>query len=494
MLVVMLTMANRLPLPAQSLSVIHAFNPLSGSGTNADGDQPQAALLVASNLVFGVTPAGGTNDSGVVFSVGTTGSNFTVLHSFAALVNNTNADGAYPSGPLVLASNVLFGTTSQGGTNGNGTIFALATNGAAFRVLHAFGTYRTNQAGIYTNADGANPAGGLVLAGNLLYGTTEYGGTNGLGVVFSLLTNGTTITTLHGFSAVSPYSPQTNADGAVPVSGLVLAGGRLFGAAQSGGAHGWGAVYSVATNGTGFDLLHSFTYGDGAAPVCALVLGDNLLYGTTQYGGANGSGAVFSVTTNGSAFYLICSFSASAGDAALGVITNTEGFAPIAGLALAGDTLYGTTYSGGPVGSGTIFALNTNGTAPTVLHAFSHLSNGTNAEGADPRSQVVFAGHTTLYGCTRLGDTNGSGTLFSLVLSPNLTGITLARTNLILNAVNGVAGEACYVLTATNLTQPLTNWSRVATNLLSGGGSFTLTATNAVTPGAAQRFYRLEAQ
>jgi hypothetical protein len=77
---------------------------------------------------------------------------------------------------------------------------------------------------------------------------------------------------------------------------------------------------------------------------------------------------------------------------------------------------------------------------------------------------------------------------------PLMTGINLSGTNLILSGANGVSGEILYTLTSTDLTQPLSQWQSVATNVLSANGSFTITAVNAVTPGAPQQFYILQAQ
>src|ERR1017187_5843173 len=62
-----------------------------------------------------------------------------------------------------------------------------------------------------TNSDGANPIAGLILSGNTLYGTAIYGGTNGNGMVFAVNTNGTSFTTLHNFTARSG-SYSTNSD------------------------------------------------------------------------------------------------------------------------------------------------------------------------------------------------------------------------------------------------------------------------------------------
>jgi alpha-tubulin suppressor-like RCC1 family protein len=74
---------------------------------------------------------------------------------------------------------------------------------------------------------------------------------------------------------------------------------------------------------------------------------------------------------------------------------------------------------------------------------------------------------------------------------PVLTGISVAGTNLVLSATNGLWNGTYLTLMSTNVAQPLSQWTPVATNLLDGSGPFTITATNAVNPAVPQRFYTL---
>jgi uncharacterized repeat protein (TIGR03803 family) len=86
---------------------------------------------------------------------------------------------------LTLSGNTLYGTTFVGGRAGNGTVFAVDTNGVGFANLYSF-TATPPFYLPFTNSDGANPYGGLILSGNTLYGTTSAGGTSGNGTVFAL--------------------------------------------------------------------------------------------------------------------------------------------------------------------------------------------------------------------------------------------------------------------------------------------------------------------
>jgi len=84
-------------------------------------------------------------------------------------------------------------------------------------ILHVFtASPNTNSSGSVTNSDGANPDGALVLSGNALYGTASQGGSGGNGTVFKVNTDGTSFTNLHIFTLGSGSYPSiTNSDGAI---------------------------------------------------------------------------------------------------------------------------------------------------------------------------------------------------------------------------------------------------------------------------------------
>ena len=270
---------------AQTFTNLYSFTATGGAYSNSDGAYPSAGLILSGNTLYGTTQLGGTNGEGTVFAVHTDGTGFTTLHSFKALINSTNSDGANPQAGLFLSGDQLFGTTENGGTNGNGTVFALNPDGTGFTNLYSFTAFSPVY---FNNYDGENPYGGLVLSGGTLYGTTHSGGTNDAGTVFAVTTNGTGFTVLHGFTGGS--------DGANPYAGLVLSGSTLFGTAGNGGNSYDGTVFAVNTNGTGFTTPHTFTNSpDGFSPHAGLISSGNTLYGTAN-GGTNGTGLVFSLT------------------------------------------------------------------------------------------------------------------------------------------------------------------------------------------------------
>ena len=76
--------------------------------------------------------------------------------------------------------------------------------------------------------------------------------------------------------------------------------------------------------------------------------------------------------------------------------------------------------------------------------------------------------------------------------SPGIAGISLSKTNLVLNGTNGFAGVKYYTLASTNLALPLSQWTPVATNVPGANGNFTLTVTNAVNEAVPREFYLLQ--
>jgi uncharacterized repeat protein (TIGR03803 family) len=174
-------------------SITQSSTNSSGVYTNSDGIAPNGSLILSGNTLYGTASGGGSSGNGTVFKVNIDGTDFTTLHSFAATSgassisdNGTNSDGASPVGPLILSGNTLYGTATSGGSSGNGTVFALNTDGSGFVTIHNFSLFSTNSSGDWTNSDGAYPQAGLILSGNTLYGTAWAGGSAGNGTVFSL--------------------------------------------------------------------------------------------------------------------------------------------------------------------------------------------------------------------------------------------------------------------------------------------------------------------
>jgi uncharacterized repeat protein (TIGR03803 family) len=256
------------------------FTNLYSSTGDSDGVSSYG-LLLSGNTLYGTTSYSGSSGHGTVFAVNTDGTGFTNLYSFTG-----GNDGATPEAGVLLSGNTLYGTAHTGGSSGRGTVFAVNTDGTGFTTLYSF----------TGGGDGSAPQAELVLSGNTLYGTAYGGGSGGEGTVFAVNTNGTGFTVLYSFTEASNPNP-VNSDGAKPSAGLVVSGNTLYGTAIVGGNSGDGTVFAVNTDGSGFTTLHSFTDGDdGGSLRAGLILSGNTLYGEANVGGSSYGGTVFSLS------------------------------------------------------------------------------------------------------------------------------------------------------------------------------------------------------
>lgn len=204
----------------------------------------------------------------------------------------------------------------------------------------------------------AQPYGRLVAVKGTLYGTTYTGGAYGYGTVYTI--NGQVEKTLYSFRG-------DGADGANPLAGLINVNGTFYGTTFYSGASGHGVVFSITTKGVE-TVLHSSTGGanDGPGPQAGLTNVNGTLFGTTRYGGQGacsystigqfGCGTVYSISTTG-AEHVLHSFS------------GPDGRYPDSGVIALAGTLYGTTGGGGGTSGyhyGTVFALTPSGSAPQM--------------------------------------------------------------------------------------------------------------------------------
>jgi uncharacterized repeat protein (TIGR03803 family) len=225
-----------------------------------NGQSPSSGLTLYNNTLYGTTTGGGTNQSGTVFSI-----NLADL-SFAKIYDFTNDAELY--GGLVVSSNALYGF-ARFGASGNGYAYRI---GLAGGFTHLFDFDGTNASRPYSTP---------TLSGDTLFGISYSGGIYGGGNVFRIDTDGRNYTNLYSF----PRQSGANTTGANPndLAGLVLSGNVLYGTTSVSGTGGQGTVFQLNTDGSGFTILHSFQYTDGAEPE-SLVLSGGTLYGMTSYG------------------------------------------------------------------------------------------------------------------------------------------------------------------------------------------------------------------
>ena len=258
-----------------------------------DGFGPGGGVVFdkAGNL-YGTTPDGGAYSEGVVYQLSPNNGQWkqAVVHAFTG-----GGDGAVGSLGLLLldAGGNLYGVTELGGTYGAGVGFKLSSAGGMWKQTTLYQFQGLPDAGF--------PYGGLIAdAAGRLYGTTYFGGTNGVGAVFEL---GPGPTALSGWKENVLYSMQGDTDASYPTSTLVFdQAGNLYGTSSTGGRPSCdcGTIFKLAPGGSGWteSVLHSFgSNGDGSYPYYGITPdGMGNYFGTTASGGTYGSGVVFEIT------------------------------------------------------------------------------------------------------------------------------------------------------------------------------------------------------
>ena len=353
--------------PAGQETILYAF---TGGST---GGGPQAGLILDSTgNLYGTAAYAGAGNNGVVFKLNPSGQQ-SILYGFP-----TGTDGAEPKTGVVFdSSGNLFGTTSQGGTYGFGTVYKLDPSGHE-KVLYSF----------TGGADGEYPTSGVILdpAGNL-YGTADGGEPTYDGIVFKVDPSGQE-TVLYTFTG--------GADGGEPWGGLARdEAGNLYGTTILGGTADVGVVFKVTPSGQE-TVMHTFTgTPDGFEPQGGVVLDSaGNLYGTTAFGGTANQGMIFKLDPAGQETVLY-NFTGGA-----------DGGVPYQGITRdSAGNIYGATWGGGinPYqgnaysGCGVVYKLDTSGNQ-TVLHTFTCGPGGGN-----PVSGVVVDSAGNIYGTTPAG-------------------------------------------------------------------------------------------
>jgi uncharacterized repeat protein (TIGR03803 family) len=282
--------------PSGTLTVLYSFdsthgaNPWSGVILGADGN------------FYGTTAAGGTLGNGTVFKMTPTGT-LTVLYNFTGA-----SDGGTPLAPPIQGTDGnLYGTAQYGGT-GYGIIYKITLSGT-FSTLHEF-----------NGTDGSTPKANLVQASNgTFYGTTSTGGNNSCscGTVFSITSSGT-LTVLYNFD---------NTHGNDPSYASLIQGsnGNFYGTTEFGGASGDGVIYEITPAGT-VTVLHSFSGSDGTIPLVALTQAtDGNLYTSVINGGTGGAGTLVRISPSGANFSVQYNYTGDDGSPASPLVQNTNG-------------------------------------------------------------------------------------------------------------------------------------------------------------------------
>jgi len=364
---------------------------LSFNGNN--GANPHFVTLVQGQdgQLYGTTTVS-TGSGGTVFKV-TTGGTLTTLYTFCQ-GGEPCLEGAKPNAGLVLNANGFYGTTMNGGANSDGTVFTINSSSGELTTLHNF-----------AGTDGANPMVTLTASNNgaILYGTTSIGG----GIM-----NDGTIFKIDSAGAFSSLHSFMGTDGEYPNVSLVAASnGNLYGATLEGGSFdgsGTGTFYEVTPAGT-VTALHTFEPAQVAGSSGGVIQGSNGNFYGTDIGGGNGAGTIYEVTPAGevTVLYTFCSQTDC-----------KDGSTPYGAMIIGSDgNLYGTTYAGGTNttdcngGCGTLFKIAPAGVLTTL---YNFCSQANCADGSQPEGGLLQDTNGTFYGTTYSGGTNGLGTIYSL--------------------------------------------------------------------------------
>ena len=397
-----------------------SYSNLFSFDVSSKGTSPFGSPLLIGNMLYGFTVRGGLNDKGTIHKINIDGTGFMKLVDFNAgnhpgpaliassdstlmgtscgefyrgiifkinkktnqftriLEFNGTSRGALPKGAFIQSGNVIYGTTSIGGSNDKGIVYKVNTDGNAFQTLVDF-----------NELNGANPVCALVLSGNVLYGLTPSGGINSVGVLFKVNTDGSAFNKLIEFDEISK--------GSSPQGSLILSGDYLYGTTSVGGTNNKGLIFKVKTDGTGFTKLIEFDgTTKGSTPYGNLIMQGNVLYGTTTSGGTNNLGVLYKLNNDGSGFTKLIDYDGA-----------NKGSAPFDAPVLLYDSLlYGLTSAGGTNDLGVFYKVRTDGSNYTKLVNFDGTTNGSN-----PKNTPCVSG-SELFAVTPYGGTNGMGTIF----------------------------------------------------------------------------------
>lgn len=319
--------------------------------------------------LWGSTEVGGTDNSGVIFSTSSTGTNY---QSRYQLVLKSEGKRPLYSEPAEY-NGKLYIVTAQGGSNDKGTIYEFdpATNEYLKKVD-------------FNGHNGSTPKGGLVLYANKFYGMTYSGGIRDSGTIFE-------------------YDPATNiivkkldlynARGSYPTGNLTYANGKFYGMTTAGGTNAKGAIFEWDPVTNIFTKKFNLATATGAVGYGLLTWNVNKFYGMTYEGGLNNVGTIFEWDPASNIYTKKIDLSV------------TIGARPYGSMKLYNSKLYGMTSQGGASGIGVLFEYD------PVGNVYSKKVDMTFTNGYSPYGSLVLEAGK-FYGLAYVGGTNQAGTIF----------------------------------------------------------------------------------
>jgi uncharacterized repeat protein (TIGR03803 family) len=293
-------------------------------------------------------------------------------NQYEVVANANTSVVDWARGSWVYSAGNFYGASQFGGSNSMGSVFRWDPATKQYSLLHSFtggNGGESSSTGLFESSTNGR-----------LYGTT-YGGMNNAGTIYRIDKPGNFFETIHQFTTLTGGNP----DG-IPME---ASDGKLYGVVGSGGAFGFGGIYTINLNGTGYQLLRAFTGTDGATRgkgvgCKGLVEGPGgFLYGVTTTGGSNDTGVFFAMSKDGMTYNVFREWPATG-------LRN-----PDKRLLFASDgNFYGCATAGGAANRGGIFRI-TSGGDYTELHEFDNSSDGYYVGG-----DLIEGADGYLYGCT----------------------------------------------------------------------------------------------
>ena len=347
------------------------------------GKYPQHTKLTQSSngKLYGMTYQGGANNQGVLFEYDANSNIYSKKFEFS------DTDGTYPYGSLIEASNgKLYGLTTGGGLNRSGVLFEYDANSNIYTKKFEF-----------SNATGRNPFGSLIEASNgKMYGMTQYGGANGLGVLFEYDAVNNVYTKKFDFSTPNGVYPEGSL--------IETANGKLYGMTPGGGANNQGVLFEYDVSINVYTKKVDYSFLNGINPYSSMIKASNgKLYGLTLLGGANNQGVLFEYDANSNVYSKRFDFSSTNGSNPRGSL-----------MEAVNGKLYGMTQNGGVNASGVLFEYNMTNNSYSKKFDFSP------SNASSPFGSLIEASNSKLYGMTNQGGVNGLGVLFEYNTSNNV--------------------------------------------------------------------------
>lgn len=348
------------------LTSTYSFGSIPNDGQQAYG------MSVYGNKIYGVTNAGGIG-YGTIYEYDVVTSAYTKLHTFTS----SSTLGRYPSYPVSLDNNILYGIITSGGLGGFGLIYTFDLLTSSYSKLYDF----------TGGVNGRIPSSKPIVYNNNIYGTTQQGGVGNYGVIYQydLTTSGYTV--LYSFDGTN---------GGTPTGNFILYNDKIYGIATTDGPFGRGCLYEFDLNSSSYNVLEFFSASTVTIWSYTLSIGNNKIYGTTYAGNLLDYGSIFEYNLSTSGYTTLYEFGADSG---------ADGYQPRA-VTFYNNKLYGQTVAGGYLDGGVIYEFNTVTNTYKKLIDFATIT-------VSPNGHILEC-NNNLYGGSLYGGDYSFGFLFRL--------------------------------------------------------------------------------